>query len=344
MEIFMDLEAIKIETEKALKSAKDLNELNEVERKFLGKKGELVLILRSLGNLPAEERARIGSQANELKNFLNAELAKKTAEVKLKTARETEDKEWIDITAPGKKPAVGHLHPLTLVRRKIERIFQSMGFSVVEGPEIETEYYNFDALNIPEDHPAREVLSLGRTFYLKDEGLMRSQTSGIQIRHMETHKPPLRIIAPGKIFRQEATDVSHEFQIFQIEGLMVDRDISIANFKAIIGKFFKEFFERDAEIRLRPSYFPFTEPSFEIDMTCLACGGKGCPVCKKIGWIEMLGAGMVHPNVFRNSGLNPDDWQGFAFGMGMDRLAMMKYKINDIRLFNSGDLRFLNQF
>ncbi len=240
--------------------------------------------------------------------------------------------DWFDITAPGKKPVFGHLHPLTQVRRKVEEIFQSMGFSVLEGPEAETEWYNFDALNIPKDHPARDMWD---TLWLKPENsklLLRTHTSPVQIRYMEKNQPPLRIIVPGKAFRHEATDASHEINFYQLEGLMVDKAVSAANFKAIIEEFFKRFFGRPAEIRMRPSYFPFVEPGFEIDIKW------------DKGWLEMMGAGMVHPKVLKNSGLNPKLWQGFAFGIGLDRLAMMKYKIDDIRLFYSGDLRFLHQF
>jgi phenylalanyl-tRNA synthetase alpha chain len=231
-----------------------------------------------------------------------------------------------------------------LVKRKVEEIFQSLGFEVVEGPEIEDEWHNFDALNIPPGHPARDVLSLGKTFYLKKGGVMRSHTSSVQIRYMEKNQPPLKIVVPGKVFRAEATDVSHEIEFWQLEGLMVDKDVSVANFKAIVEEFFKRFFEKEVKIRLRPSFFPFTEPSFEVDVSCVICGGKGCPVCKNSGWLESGGAGMVHPQVFKNCKLNPKEWQGFAFGMGLTRLAMLKYKIPDIRLFNSGDLRFLKQF
>jgi phenylalanyl-tRNA synthetase alpha chain len=239
---------------------------------------------------------------------------------------------------------LGHLHPLTLVKRKVEEIFQTMGFSVVEGPEIETEWYNFDALNIPKDHPARD---LWNTLWLKDDKtklLLRTHTSPNQVRYMEKNNPPLRIIVPGNVYRHEATDQTHEFQLCQVEGLMVGKDISVTHFKAIIQEFLRRFFEREIKIRLRPDFFPFTEPSFDVSMTCLVCQGKGCEVCKNSGWLEMAGAGMVHPNVYKNSGLIPKNWQGWAFGFGLDRLAMMKYKINDIRLFRSGDLRFLQQF
>jgi len=246
-----------------------------------------------------------------------------------------------DITVPGERIIGGHLHPLTLVKRKIEEIFQAMGFSIVEGPEVETEWYNFDALNIPKDHPARDVWD---TFYLKKGGLLRTHTSPVQVRYMQKHQPPFRIIVPGRIFRHEATDASHEINFYQVEGLMVGKEISASNFKAIIQEFLSRFFDKRIAIRLRPSFFPFTEPSFEVDIKCLVCGGRGCSVCSRTCWLEVIGAGMVHPNVLRAGGINPRNWQGFAFGLGMDRLAMMKYKIDDIRLFYSGDLRFLQQF
>ncbi|MDI6602807.1 MAG: phenylalanine--tRNA ligase subunit alpha [Patescibacteria group bacterium] len=340
----INLKLLKKEAQKEIKKTRDLKGLNEVFNKYLGKKGELSLILRSLKKLPKLRRAKIGSEVNELKDFLKIKFEQKAEEIKEKIKQKIEEKEWIDITAPGRKPALGHLHPLTLVKRKVEEIFQSMGFTVIEGPEIETEWYNFDALNIPKDHPARDILSLGKTLYLKAGGLMRSHTSSVQIRYMEKNNPPFRIVVPGRIFRQESTDSSHEINFYQLEGLMVDKNISVANFKAIIEEFFRRFFGKDTKIRLRPSYFPFVEPGLEVDLICLSCQGKGCSVCSQTGWLEMLGAGMVHPNVFKSAGYNPKFWQGFAFGMGLDRLTMMKYKINDIRLFYSGDLRFLNQF
>lgn len=340
----IDLKLIKKEAQKKIKEAENLEQLNEVFKKYLGKKGELTQILHSLGKLPKPERIKLGQAANELKNFLKIKFDQRVQDLKEKITKEIEEKEWIDVTAPGKKPLLGHLHPLTQVKRKAEEIFQSMGFSIIEGPEIETEWYNFDALNIPKDHPARDLWD---TFWLKNNKsrfLMRTHTSPVQVRFLEKNNPPLRIIVPGRVFRHEATDASHDINFYQIEGLMVGKDVSAANFKAIIEEFFRRFFEKPVKIRMRPSYFPFVEPGFEVDLTCLACGGEGCSTCQKTGWLETMGAGMVHPNVFKNSGLIPKDWQGFAFGIGMDRLAMMKYKINDIRLFYSGDLRFLNQF
>ncbi len=336
----MDLENIQREAQKAIKNSSNLEELNKVFSKYCSKRGKIGLILKSLKKLSKGERIKIGKQANEAKNLLKSEFNKRTRQLSKEAVNKEES---IDVTAPGKKVFLGHLHPLTLVRREVEDIFQKLGFSIIEGPEIESEWYNFDALNIPKDHPARDLWD---TLWLKTEKplLLRTHTSPVQIRYMEKNQPPLRIIVPGRVFRHEATDSSHDIQFYQIEGLMVDKDVSSANFKAVIQEFFNQFFKREIKMRLRPSYFPFTEPSFEIDMACLACNGKGCSACSKTGWMEIIGAGMVHPNVFKNSGLNPKNWQGFAFGMGLDRLAMMKYKIDDIRLLYSGDLRFINQF
>jgi len=337
----IDLKSLKNRAENEIKKAEDLKELNEIFKKYLGKKGELTQVLKSLEKLPKAKRVKIGKEANEIKNFLRIKFDQKAQEIKEKIKKEAEEKEWIDITAPGKKPILGHLHPLTQVKRKTEEIFQAMGFSVVEGPEIETEWYNFDALNIPPEHPARDLWD---TFYLKDKLVLRTHTTPVDVRYMEKNNPPLRIITIGRVFRHEATDASHEVNFYQLDGLMVGKDVNVANFKAVIQEFFRRFFEKPVKIRLIPSFFPFVEPGFQVDMTCLNCEGKGCSVCSQTGWLEMMGAGMVHPNVFKNSGLNPKFWQGWAFGMGFDRLAMMKYKINDIRLFYSGDLRFLNQF
>jgi len=341
----MNLKTLKEKALKEIEEARNLKELDEIFKRYLGKKrGELTKILRSLKDLPKEERKTLGKEANELKDFLLRRFEEKEKEIREKIEKEKEEKEWIDVTVPGHPPLLGHLHPLTIVRRKIEEIFQSMGFSIAEGPEIEDEWHNFDALNIPPHHPARDVLSLGKTFYLKGGGIMRTHTSSVQIRYLEKHNPPFRIIAPGKVFRAEATDSSHETNFYQIEGLMIGEKVSVANFKAIIQKFLEEFFKGPLKIRLRPSFFPFTEPSFEVDMGCMVCKGKGCPTCKYSGWIELMGAGMVHPNVLKAGRINPRNWQGFAFGMSLDRLTMMKYKINDIRLFHSGDLRFITQF
>ncbi|MGB2761944.1 MAG: phenylalanine--tRNA ligase subunit alpha [Minisyncoccales bacterium] len=344
MNTIMDIKTIKKEAEKDIDSAKNLKALDDIYKKYLGKKGEITRILRSLKDLSEKQRKETGKLANKIKKEL--EMAVKEKKYVFQSAGWLASKfqDVFDITVPSKKPLVGHFHPITIVRRKVEQIFQQMGFSVIEGPEVETEWYSFDALNIPKDHPARDVWD---TLWLKPESqklLLRPHTSPVQIRYMEKHQPPLRIIAPGKVFRHEATDASHEVNFYQLEGLMVGKDISVANFKAIIKEFFQRFFNKETKVRLRPSFFPFTEPSFEIDISCVNCQGRGCSVCKQTGWVETVGAGMVHPNVLKAGGLNPKFWQGFAFGMGLDRLIMMKYKINDIRLFYSGDLRFLEQF
>ena len=326
----INLKNLEIEVEKEIKKTDNLKDLDKIFRKYLGKKGKITLIFNSLKKLPVNKRKNLGKEANLIKIKLDKIIREKTQKLKKKTKVESLGMEEVDVTRPGKKIKIGHLHPLTLVQREVQEIFQSMGFSTITGPEVETEWYNFDALNIPKDHPARDMWD---TFWLKEDLLLRTHTSPVQIRYMEKHQPPLRIIVPGRCFRHEATDASHEIQFYQLEGLVVDKNISAANFRAVIEEFLKRFFKTDIEIRLRPGFFPFTEPSFEID----ARRGKG-------DWLEVMGAGMVHPNVFKAVGLNPKNWQGFAFGAGLDRLAMLKYKINDIRLFYSSDLRFLKQF
>lgn len=334
-----DLKSLKHQVKIEIEKVENLNDLNGVFKKYLGKEGQLTQVLRSLEKLPKAKRIEIGREANETKQEIIKILEEKKNKFQSLGLKVKDD--WFDITVPGRKPVIGHLHPLTQVRRKVEEIFQSMGFSVVEGPDMETEWYAFDALNVPKDHPARDIWD---TFYLKGGQLLRPHTTPVDVRYMEKNNPPLRIIIPGNVFRHEATDPSHEFQLFQVDGLMVDKDITVANFKATVGEFFQRFFRKQINFRLRPDYFPFTEPSFDISISCVVCGGKGCSTCKNSGWLEMAGAGMLHPNVFKNAGLNPKDWQGWAFGMGLDRLTMMKYKINDIRLLRSGDLRFLQQF
>ncbi len=331
--------------------------VEDLRIRYVGRKGALTSILRSLKDLSAEDRKQIGAQANNLQQEIIV-LLDARASVLQKTLRESVlQKEWVDITRPGIRREIGHLHPLTKITREMTDIFVSMGFEIVEGPEVETEYYNFDALNIPESHPAREMWD---TFWLQgsqnerktknekrkksERLLLRTHTSPVQVRYMETHNPPFRIIVPGRVYRYEATDASHDIQFHQIEGLVVDKNVSIANFKAIIQEFFSRLFTKRITIRLRPSYFPFTEPSFEVDISCVYCNAKGCSICKKTGWLELAGAGMVHPNVFKAAGYNSQDVRGFAFGMGIDRVALMKYNIPDIRLFRSGDIRFLKQF
>ncbi len=356
----LDLEKIKMEAIDEINVAHDENGLVLVGKKYLDKEGVLGNFFKSLGQLSKEERVAAGVKANEVKKEIAAVYEQKMAELKKNDGTSIGGDEFFDPTLPGILPNIGHLHPFTLVERQIAEIFHGMGFEVVESRECETEWYNFDALNIPAEHPARDVFD---ALFLGGGLCLRPHTSPGQVRYMESHQPPLRIIVPGRVFRRDAVDASHMPNFYQIEGLMVDKDISVANFKAVIDEFFKQFFcdsetecgqnnakgkgssAADKEnIRLRPSFFPFTEPSFEVDLKCVNCAGRGCPACKGTGWMEVMGAGMVHPNVLKNSGVDPDLWQGFAFGIGMDRLAMIKYKINDIRLFYDGNQRFLNQF
>ncbi len=335
------LKDIENKAKKELEKSKNLKELQGVFKDFLGKKGELSLVLRNLKNLPEKERVERGKKANQLKKKIEKEFEKKKKVLSQKPSQKRE--EYFDVTIPGEEPVLGHLHPITKTTRRIIDIFKRMGFEVADSPEIETEWYNFDALNVPQDHPARDNWD---TFWVdsKKNLLLRAHTSPGQIRYMENNNPPLRIINPGKAFRHEATDASHEMQFYQVEGLMIDRETSASHFKAVLKHFFERFFNTKTNIRLTPDFFPFTEPSFEVAMSCLICGGKGCSVCKQTGWIELAGAGMVHPNVLKNCKIDHREWQGWAFGMGIDRLAMMRHKIDDIRLFHSGDLRFLKQF
>ncbi|MDP3778735.1 MAG: phenylalanine--tRNA ligase subunit alpha [bacterium] len=352
-----DLAHIQENALQEIKKAQTPEAVEDLRIQYLGRKGALTAILRSLKDLPPEERSRLGAQANMLQQQLSTLLDERMA-ILQKTVRESLlKKEWVDVTRPGAQVERGHLHPLTKITREMTGIFSSMGFEIVDGPEVETEYYNFDALNIPESHPAREMWD---TFWLRgnqnerktknekrkksERLLLRTHTSPVQIRYMETHNPPFRIIVPGRVYRYEATDVSHDVQFHQIEGLVVDNNVSIASFKAIIQEFFSRLFTKRVTIRLRPSYFPFTEPSFEVDISCVYCSGKGCSICKRTGWLELAGAGMVHPNVFKAAGYNAKEVRGFAFGMGIDRVALMKYNIPDIRFFRSGDLAFLKQF
>ncbi len=358
-----EIKKIRANATLAVVRAETPEKIEEIRIEYLGRKGALTIVLRSLKDLPPEARKTTGEEANKIRKEIESMLSEKKTQLEHSTHESILQKEWIDVTHPGAKIEKGGLHPITQVIRDAESIFSSMGFATIEGPEIETEYYNFDALNIPAHHPARDMWD---TFWLKQSAenelfarssrskrnnlgknkrlLLRTHTSPVQVRYMESHNPPIRIIVPGRVYRYEATDASHDIQFYQIEGIMVDHNISIANFKAIIQVFFSRLFKKDIAIRLRPSYFPFTEPSFEVDISCIICEQKGCSVCKHTGWLEIAGAGMVHPNVFKAAGYNPKDVRGFAFGMGVNRIAMMKYKIPDIRLFHSGDLRFLKQF
>ena len=314
-------------------------DLFALEKEYSGRKSEFNEILKNLKNLSPDERRKIGPLANAVKNEIAGMIEDKRREL---SGRTDLAEEIIDVTLPGKKQTVGHLNPISLVRAEIEDIFTGMGFEIADGPEVETDFYNFDALNIPADHPARDMQD---TFFVKGEGLtMRSQTSAVQARYMQKHKPPFRIIAPGKVFRNEATDATHEHTFYQFEALVVGEKVNVGNLKHIAEVFFSEFFQTDVKVRLRPSYFPFTEPSFEFDITCTMCHGAGCKGCRGGGWLELGGAGMVNQNVFVAAGYSRNKYQGFAWGFGFERLAMMKYKIDDVRLFHSGDLRFIKQF
>ena len=343
----MEIQKIKTEFLTEAEKAQDLKMLEILRIKYLGRKGIVANLLNELKNMPAEQKKKAGSEINFFKREI--ELALEEKKQLLINSAQSLKKEWFDISIPGLKHPKGHLHPRTIVMRQVEGIFQSMGFSVVDGPELETDWYNFEALNIPKDHPARDMQD---TFYVSpvngsengDDLVMRTHTSPMQIRFMEKNNPPLRIIVPGRVFRREATDASHDYQFYQVEGLMVDKNISVANFKAVINEFFNRFYGKKVSVRLRPSYFPFVEPGFEIDVSCVFCLQKGCRVCSHSGWLEVAGAGMVNQIVFENAGYARNEWQGFAFGFGFERLVMMKYKIDDIRLMNSGDLRFLKQF
>ncbi len=313
--------------------------LFELEKKYAGRKSEFNEILKNLKNLTPSERQAIGPLANNTKNEIAALIEAKRQAL---SGQQNLAEEKIDVTLPGQKQNIGHLNPISIVRAEIEDIFTGMGFEIADGPEVETDFYNFDALNIPADHPARDMQD---TFFVKGENLtMRSQTSAVQARYMQLHKPPFRIIAPGKVFRNEATDATHEHTFYQFEALVVGEKVNVGNLKHVAEVFFSEFFQTDVKVRLRPSYFPFTEPSFEFDITCTMCGGTGCKGCRGGGWLELGGAGMVNQNVFVAAGYPRNKYQGFAWGFGFERLAMMKYKIDDVRLFHSGDLRFIKQF
>ncbi len=323
-----------------LKSIKDLNGLAQLRVKYLGKKGILTAELKSLSSLPAEERKAAGKRVNDLKNIIESELDAKELTLKSDALKTQLLSESIDITLPGKTSGFGKQHPLSRVMSEISEIFVKMGFAIEEGPEVELDRYNFELLNIPKDHPARDMQD---TFYVNDEILLRTHTSPVQVRVMQRQKPPLRFIAPGRVYRCDA-DITHSPMFHQIEGLMIDRDITFSNLKAVLSTFVHQMFGADTAVRFRPSFFPFTEPSAEIDIGCFLCKQAGCRVCKSTGWLEVLGAGMVNPAVLENVGYDPDEYSGFAFGMGIERIAMLKYGIDDIRLFFDNDTRFLRQF
>ncbi len=335
------LKSISLAAKQAVELCENESEIENLRVKYLGKKGELTAILKQMGSLSPEERPKMGALVNEAKQELEALITAKKDGLKLKAQESKLKAETIDITMPAKKIRSGKLHPLNTVLDDMINIFQSMGFDVVDGPEVETDHYNFECLNVPADHPARDMQD---TFYLAENLLLRTQTSAAQIRTMETRKPPIRVICPGRVFRADEVDATHSPVFHQIEGLVVDKGVTMCDLKGVLEQFAHEIYGSDTKVKFRPSFFPFTEPSVEVDVTCSECGGKGCRVCKGSGWIEILGAGMVHPNVLKSCGIDPEEYSGFAFGIGLDRLTTTRYKISDIRLLFENDKRFLEQF
>ena len=321
--------------------AKSSADLEQVRVKYLGRQGILTQFLRSLSSIPVAERPEVGREANLAKAEIETLLGERLAELKAAERRHALESQRVDLTLPGRRPSPGTLHPLTLVQDEIIEIFLGLGFAVAEGPEVESDFYNFEALNIPRDHPARDMQD---TFYLSEDVLLRTHTSPMQIRIMKAMRPPLRYIFPGRVYRRDIADASHSPVFHQVEGLAVDRNISMGDLKGTLELFAREMFGPRTTTRFRPSFFPFTEPSAEVDVRCFLCGGEGCRVCKQSGWLEILGSGMVHPQVLRNVGYDPEEVTGWAFGMGVERIAMLKYGIDDIRLFFENDLRFLTQF
>jgi len=335
------LEAIKESALKELKEAASKVDLENIRVKYLGKKGELTQILRGMGALTAEERPIVGKVANEVREALENFIEDASSNIKAKEKELRLKKEVIDISMPGNKKVLGKRHPLAQTLETMQDIFLSMGFSIVEGPEVELDYYNFEALNIPKNHPARGEQD---TFYINDNIVLRTQTSPLQIRTMEKQKPPIKVIAPGKVYRSDAVDASHSPIFYQMEGLVIDKGITFADLKGTLDLFAKKMFGENLKTKFRPHHFPFTEPSAEMDATCFVCEGEGCKLCKGSGWIEILGCGMVHPQVLRNCGIDPEVYSGFAFGFGIDRMVMLNYGIDDIRQLYESDVRFLNQF
>ena len=334
------LEAIRARALERLQNAEDLTALEEARVQLLGKKGELTAILKTMGQLSPEERPVMGQMANEVRAAIEEKLAARGAALKAAMAEQKLKMETIDVTLPGKPVREGHRHPLNLVLDEIKEIFLGMGFDVVSGPEVELDYYNFEALNLPPDHPARDTQD---TFYITDKVLLRTQTSGGQIRTMDSQKPPIKVLIPGRVFRSDS-DATHSPMFHQMEGLVVDKGITLGDLQGALNTFVQKLFGADTRTRLRPSYFPFTEPSVEVDVSCFECHGKGCPLCKHTGWIEVLGGGVVNRKVLENCNIDPDEYSGFAFGIGIERIAMLKYGINNIGLMFENNLQFLKQF
>ena len=335
------ISAIRAAVEEKLAVAGTMEQLEELRVAYLGKKGELTLLLRGMGALSAEERPAMGQLVNEVRALLESEIQTRSEQLKKEQMQAQLQNEKIDVTMPGTRRTVGNRHPLTIALDEIKDLFISMGFSIAEGPEIETDYYNFEALNLPPNHPARDTQD---TFYITENILLRTQTSPMQVRVMEKQEPPIRVIAPGRVFRADEVDATHSPVFHQIEGLVVDKGITMGDLKGTLDVFAKKMFGPDCKTRFRPHHFPFTEPSAEMDVSCFSCGGKGCRTCKGEGWIEVLGCGMVHPKVLQNCNIDPDVYSGFAFGMGLERIVMTRYGVSDLRLFFENDIRFLDQF
>lgn len=335
------LNRIKIMAEKELAAVQTMQELENLRVKYLGKKGELTLVLRGMGSLSPEERPLIGQLANEVRGFLENKIDEAKKEMAKKELSLRIEKEYIDVTMPGRRKVLGSKHPLSLVMDEIKEVFIGMGYEIAEGPEIEYDYYNFEALNIPKGHPSRDTQD---TFYINDNVLLRTQTSPVQIRVMENKKPPIRIICPGRVYRSDAIDATHSAIFYQVEGLVVDKGVTMGDLIGTLQVFARKIFGENSRIRLRPHHFPFTEPSAEVDVSCWTCAGTGCKVCKNEGWIEILGSGMVNPKVLEICGIDPEVYSGFAFGIGVERTAMAKFNIDDMRLFYENDIRFLKQF
>lgn len=335
-----NLDELVVKALQLITAANDINELEQLRVQYLGKKGELTQVMKLLGNLSPEERPKMGALINEAKEKVQAALNNCKSVLEQEKLNKKLEAEQIDVTLPGRGQLSGSIHPITRTLERIESFFTNIGYSVEEGPEVEDDYHNFEALNIPGHHPAR---AMHDTFYFNANMLLRTHTSPVQVRTMEAKRPPIRVVCPGRVYRCDS-DMTHSPMFHQVEGLLVDTDISFADLKGTIEEFLRVFFEKQFEVRFRPSFFPFTEPSAEVDIQCVMCSGKGCRVCKQTGWLEVMGCGMVHPNVLRMSGVDPEVYSGFAFGMGAERLAMLRYGVNDLRLFFDNDLRFLSQF
>ena len=335
------LDKIREEALKQIKGSEGLEKLNEIRVNFLGKKGELTSILKSMKDVAPEDRPKVGQHVNETREAIEKVLEETKNKMEA-AARDAKLKaEVIDVTLPAKKNKVGHCHPNTIALDEVERIFTGMGYEVVEGPEVEKDYYNFEALNIPADHPAKDEQD---TFYINGDLLLRTQTSSTQVHEMEKGKLPIKMIAPGRVFRADEVDATHSPSFHQVEGLVIDKNVTFADLKGTLAEFAKQLFGPETKTKFRPHHFPFTEPSAEMDVSCFKCGGKGCRFCKGEGWIEILGCGMVHPHVLEMSGIDPNEYTGFAFGVGLERIALLKYEIDDMRLLYENDIRFLNQF